>query len=212
MIQNLFEIPLWYDYIDPNTYNKTQLLTSIENNYKINPKRNNWKNNLCDMHHGHNDFDNPQYEKLNFNILKVVYQNKIKNFISEVLGDMGDCDCHLDIVNYTAMRSSGHMGRHDHFYHDTSFVGVHYLKFDPTQNSNIRFWNPHTTYPMLRKIHPELDNISVCQQVFVPEIREDMILIYPSFLEHDIPQQGETDSSRISIAFNFNFYKDESND
>jgi hypothetical protein len=211
MIHKLFDIPIWHDYVDPNTYNKTQLLTSIENNYKINPKRNKW-DAPSNMHHGYDDWDDPQYEKLNYNMLKIVYQNKINNFVNEVFDNIGDYNCNLQIVNYTAVDSFGHMTKHNHLGKKCSFVGVHYLKFDPTQHSSIRFWNPHTMFINLIGVHPEFSNLGFGNHTVIPPIEEDMILIYPSFLEHDIPQQKETDSLRVSIAFNFNFYKDESDD
>jgi len=211
MIQNLFSIPVWYDLVDPNSYNKEQLLNVIEKNYKNNPKRDKW-HGISNMHHSNSDEDNEDYEQLNYNILKVVYQNKINQFVKEVLGDINDQTCNLNIVNYTAMGSGGHMTRHDHLSRDCEFVGVHYLKFHQDEHYPIRFWNPHTLYPQLSNIHPLLKNINVCQRYFAPIVQEDMILIYPSFLEHDIPQQKETDSLRVSIAFNFKFYKDESDD
>ena len=211
MIENLFGIPVWYDLVDPNTYNKDQLITTIKNNYEKNPERNRWSD-FCKMHHGYHDFDNEEYEPLNLNILKVVYQNKINKFASEVLGDISGVRCNLEIVNYTAMESGGHMTRHDHVETSTSFVGVHYLKFKAGQHSNIRYWNPHTLFTMLPGYDQIYHKLGICNKFFSHPVQEDMITIYPSFLEHDIPLQGETDSLRLSIVFNLKIDSDTSDD
>lgn len=216
MLKNLFPLPLWIEQIDPSTYNKTQIIEDVYHNYNIDPLRDNFGNNFhvpCMMHHENRDHHNEKFKTLNYRMLKVVYQNAINRFleynfdVTSLSNEKYYCD--LDMSNYTAMTKNNHMGTHEHA--SSQFVGVHYVQFDKELHNGIRFWNPNNQY-VFCKVFESYDyfvNGSIHNKFYVPDIKEDTLVIFPGYLEHDVPPQPDIDSDklRISIAFNFNLVR-----
>lgn len=86
-----------------------------------------------------------------------------------------------------------HMHKHSNG-NNNIFSGVYYLKFDPTQHSSTRFYNP--------SFEIDFDKVrSNTYFVLQPTVKENQVIIFPSDIGHDVPQQI-SDQLRITISFN----------
>ena len=207
---NLFSLPIYQIKIDPNLYDKEKILSDIEYNKSLQNSRNATHQKIgrynSDIHHSYNDLDNEDFRIINYEKLLVVYQEIFKFFFDKVLFTKKQFNWDFEIVNYSAITEGQYFPIHNHI--ESAFATIHYLNFKD-DHALTRFNNPATFAEYMRNIRPELYNIvgdgidnSYMHEFFDVKAEEDDILIFPAVLQHQIPPQGQTKESRITISSN----------
>jgi hypothetical protein len=209
-MQQIFGFPVFIKNIDKKLYNKEEIIKNIEFNYNKNKKRNIWdKGNIneSDLHHSYGDWDNEEFNKINFDKLIPIYANIFSEFFKN-LKFKKEVKFKFEIVNYTCLTSSQYM--RSHFHPECDFSAVHYIKFDKTAHTSTLFENNNNFSDFSEIIKPSLNNIldnnhilnSWYFKYFRLNIEEDDICITPSLLSHSISKQLNTDKTRITIVCN----------
>jgi|DEB0MinimDraft_4_1074332.scaffolds.fasta_scaffold54164_3 hypothetical protein len=204
----LFGIPIYKVRVDPNLYDKKNIISTIEKNYSIGPRDNFDKNTK--MHMLLFDEKNSLYEKINYEKLQNVYNNIFKNFVNNLkLNHKGNLKCDYQIVNYTASNKEGNMQSHHHL-PDDNFASVHYLQLDKKQNTT-SFDNTHVYGNYLKYIFKDIYNVvdnkdsinSYLFENFKIDAQEDDMIIFPSVAKHYVEKQNFVSNKlRITIASN----------
>lgn len=204
-MNTLFGIPHYTNKINPDLYNKQEIIENIEYNYNINSYRNKF-DNKSNLHHSYFDNENSQFRKINYDKLVPLYDSVIKDFFSNIrFKEKFDYD--FQVVNYTCMKKGQNMESHIH--PDCDFTAVHYLKFKEEHQSTA-FQNSHRFSPFVDFMRPQLVNkldinhitnsyVSGSYQI---QTNEDDIHITPSFIFHSVPHLKETNDCRITIVIN----------
>lgn len=202
--KTIFEFPYFITKIDPQKYNKNEIIYSCIENYNKQPFRNTWDIE-SDLHHSFNDEKNPIFKKIDYSLLYPLYISAFNDVLKNIKLYESKNDWKLKIVNYTVTSKNQFMKPHHHF--PSHFSGVHYIKFDKEKDKLITFKNPFKIFldnfdPNFYKcfIHSQKDNTWMFSNISL-EIEEDDFIIFPSILEHFIPKTS-SDSKRISIATN----------
>jgi hypothetical protein len=208
MINQLFGYPVYRSSIDPKKYDKKNIISSIEKNYKKNPKRNEWeKNDLLksNIHHLSMDEKNQEYAFVDFSSLIPLYTKEIEKFVSN-LELKNEISFYYEIVNYTASSSDQFMNSH---VHTCDFSGVHYIQFHKNHFSTF-FRNPASYANYLPQISHDLVNSldhkylknSWANKLWNFETKEDDIVIFPGAAEHFVPPSEESEIIRMTVVFN----------
>jgi hypothetical protein len=203
----LFGFPTYISYLGDEKYDKKKIIKAIENNYKINKKRNCWEEG--NLHHSlFDDKNNNKYNKINLDTLKPIYHKHILKFIDSLKLNYAP-NYHYEIVNYTCMDVDGYMPFHIHKKCD--FAAVHYLQYDNTNNNATRLLNPLTYLPdfieseypnTFKKLDKNVSDNSFMLKSWVYNTQEDDLLIFPASLRHDVSQLKKTNKLRITISLN----------
>ena len=91
----------------------------------------------------------------------------------------------------------------NHCFHNTHhhwpalYSFVYYVRFDPKKHTGTTFHHPcrlQTQIYQMRNLQAET--------LFQPKVKEGDMVIFPSFLDHNVPM-NESDSPRTIVAFNF---------
>lgn len=209
---SLFHTDISKAYIDPTLWNKGRLIKDIEYNYNLDPTRNVW-NDSSNLHHYFNDWQNPQFRDLDLSNLNPLYNKIISDHMNNIkLKDNKILNWKWNIVNITAYSHKQFMHTHDHFLGQTIFTAVHYVSV-PNSHSYLNFLNPLVIaqyhHPLLETINSLLDNQYSKNSVYFSDwdqkLEEDTILIFPSFLKHQVkeaPKQNQEEKLRIGIVLN----------
>lgn len=214
MIKNttLFGFPVITTKINSKSYNKKSIISTIEKNFKLNKKRNQW-DKISLLHHSYNDDTNSKYHKVDYSTLMPVY----KKIITKILNNMNihtSCDFKLTIANYTCLSESNYMASHIHPF--TDFTAVHYIQFDKKNHTSTAFENvlPHIDY--IHQLSPELPKIlsnhssnSWIYDTWKLDVKEDDFCFSPSFLKHKIEPQTSKNKNRITIVLNISLKKNQ---
>lgn len=209
MISQLFGVPYYSTKIDPLLYNKSEIISSILENYSQDPLRNVWDNNdtvlTSKLHQGVNYFTNKNYIKINFNPLISIVQDKILNFFDH-LNFSKKFGYKFRIVNYTCMDQGNFLKDHNH---KCDFSGILYLKFNKDIHKPTAFVNGNNFSQYLNYFSPasslldtsDIDNSWVSPYFSVP-VNEDDFVIVPGCLNHFVPPFDGTNDLRMTIVFN----------
>lgn len=208
-INLLFGVPVFKSKISENEYNKQEILTNIEKNYNINPHRNVWSKD-SNLHHVYEDWDNPNFVRINFSQLTNLYNKKIIDFFDDFMAERYEFNWNL--VNYTCMKKNQFMNKHTHL--DSDFTGIHYIKFNkehaPTLYHNPANWSDFIrVIPFfdLQKTAQNNDNNSFLYEAWHIPIEEDDFVISPGILSHSVPKL-EIDDLRVTIVINIKIKND----
>lgn len=90
---------------------------------------------------------------------------------------------------------------HDHLgtlFQPSHFSFIHFLCYDGDNHKPPEFRDPLS---QLRTTSLELES-NRCGEVYVPDVKEGDLLMFPSYLQHYVPPGKKTDYPRITIAFN----------
>ena len=209
--QDLFSCPIYKIRIDPNSYDKEEILKDIKYNKSLKNTRNEPHQNFgngCDIHHSYSDFDNEDFRSINYEKLCAVYQEIFHRFFDKEIMTSNKYTWKFEIVNYSAITESQWFPVHNHM-QQNDFATVHYLNFK-NEHRKIRFKNPINFTPFVKNIRPEAlnildntapDNLYLWENFKFP-VKEDDMLIFPAALNHEIPVQGPTKEPRITISTN----------
>lgn len=101
-------------------------------------------------------------------------------------------------------------------YHDhingpmpVSYVGVHYIEFDPAEHVGTIFYNPLQGY--LKSMQPTTnekflpDDFKDMQKTI--DVQEGSLIIFPAYIGHSVMTQ-HSNKPRITIALNISIYED----
>tara|TARA_B100001250_G_C19647042_1_gene720860 strand:- start:294 stop:950 length:657 start_codon:yes stop_codon:yes gene_type:complete len=209
--ERLFGIPFSICNIDPESYNKEEIISDITYNYSKSPIRN--KGPIAgkddNVHHAYSDWENPQYIKSNYNELSGIYTKLIPECLKKF--DLNNFNFSFDIVNYSCMSEGSYMTMHDHCKVD--FVSLHYIQFDPTTHIQTEYVNeqPFSLYQKVftrpNKIGEIIDknvSTSMYSESWRLPVEEDSFHIVPGFLSHRVPVQPKCDKLRIVVIANIN--------
>ena len=202
----LFGFPVMNTKIDKKSYDRKSIISTIEKNFKINNKRNNWDKTSI-LHHAYGDFFNPKYHKVNFDTLIPVYKKVIRAMLEKMV-TRSDYNFNFSIVSYTCMSNSNHMKAHIH--PEVDFTTVHYIQFDKKHHTSTIFENtlPHADHinmvrPDLHKILSNNDALnSWVYGNWTSNAEEDDFYFLPSFLKHRIDPQASKNKNRITVVSN----------
>ena len=211
MSDMLFGFPVHKIRIDPDSYDKDNIVSDIKENYEIDNSRNAW--GISDLHHTYGDWNNEKFIDINYNKLKVVYHKTFEDFFSNNFKSSKSFNYHFEIVNYTAIKTGQHMDFHTHPSYD--FSCTHYINFNPKKHSSIKFGNFSTMGLYGKELMKETSNISDHHDIsnsyllggWHYPLEEDDMVIFPASLHHEVPKQEETDELRICIVTNIKLYE-----
>lgn len=207
----VFGVPFFQAHIPPDRYNKTDIISQIIENYKIDPERNNWSTTTkqySKLHHVVNDWENENFNKIDFSSLLHVYNDVIKKFFKSLhlTSEVEEKDYFWDISNYTCMSIGQNMAPH---VHPSDFTAIHYIRYNKDKHPSTNFRNPHVWNNYLSQCHGKLvkklkyDNLfnTWATGYWSPPVNEDEIIITPGCLEHLVPS-FETDELRMTLVIN----------
>lgn len=206
-MDKLFGYPVVKYKINPNNYNKEEIINTILHNYEIDKERNNWDPN-SNLHHSIDDELNNNFKTPNYSILEKIYLDMSKQYVKSLSINN---EIKIKIINYSVVEKNNHMDPHVHAHAD--FVGSHYISFDSQNHQPTLFINPSDSiFTYARVIKPELHKKFLNQNsslnswmlpAFTYPAVEDDVLIWPSLLKHGIHKQtNKSTKKRISIAWN----------
>ena len=204
----LFGCPIYKVKIDPSSYDKDQILSDIEHNYNLNSFRNNpLTGDECMIHHSHRDFENKDFVPINYDKLQAVYDENIKQFFANVYPIKRGYGWKCQIINYACITKGQWLVKHNHLPHD-DFSTVHYLRLKKG-HAPTRFFNPADFASYVKDIQPTLfDKLdfnnpinSYMYENWIPNAKEDDMIIFPAALQHDIPLHS-SDELRVTISTN----------
>jgi len=209
--KHLFGFPIIKTKINKTLYDKKNIINTINKNYRINNKRNNW-DNLSVLHHVNNDWKNTKYKKINFNKIIPVYEDALRKTLNE-LNFICDYSFKFEIVNYTCLDKDNFMRPHIHS--KCHFTAVHYLQFDKKNHTGTRYYNTLPFIDHIGELAPELLDIfslnnstnSWLRETWLEDAEEDDFYLYPSFLKHSIDPQKSKSKKRITIIINIKLTK-----
>lgn len=210
MLNSLFNFHYYKTKINPQDYNKEELISSMLDNYSIDSSRNEW-NSICDMHHEYNDRGNEKFKNIDYSQLIPLYYSAVNDFISEIKF-VDEVYWQFEIQNYTVTSKGQSMVPHHHI--PLVFAAVHYLKFDPNEHNSTVFHNP-SSYGLLLDFHysdkrdlfdkNNENNLWMWNDVMV-DVEEDDLIIFPAIVNHSIGSSN-SEKERVTIALGIDIEK-----
>lgn len=207
---DFFSSFIFRDKINPLEYNKSDIVNSCIENYKIDKNRNNWDGESV-LHHAYDDFENDKFLKLDLTEVRKIYYKILYSFFKENFYQLSNIQVNSKIVNVSV--NTKFMNWHHHFGYSNNehdmFSFVHYIKFEKENHGKINFKNPlmfsEYTRPssiLMCEMGPK--NMDVFQSSIEVDVEEDDLIIFPSYFEHMVFQKNEIveSSPRIMIAGN----------
>lgn len=213
-IKNLFQHNIFKYKIDPKSFNKKDIVDTINLNFSKQQDRNHFDNTnvvSSDLHHSYNDIDNKELPLPDYSSLIPIYENVFKELYANIKFKPGtEINYHFQIVNYTCTNKSQFMRKHWHL-PSADFSCIHYLQFDE-EHSPTLFYNPGNTvarsYKSIKtKFVDSLDleeysNLGYAEYT-APKFDEDDMIIFPGYLDHEIPQaKHKYKRNRITVVSN----------
>lgn len=203
MKSNFFGLPMYQTSIHPNSYDKKNIIKTIEDNYSRSTYRNEWDKfqiNSSNFHHSNSDESNPTFAKVDYSSLIHIYRSIIDDFIGAPYKH--------DIVNYTVCNEGQYMKYHDHIFHCDFFM-IHYVQFDKLVHKPTLYKNTHVfadyfedlRWDTFSNSEDNLDNAWMRKEIFI-DVDEDDIVIAPSSVPHMIPVGQKSELNRITIVSN----------
>lgn len=213
----LFSSNLYTYTIDPSSYDKHSIISTVVENYNKSPNRNKWeeKNSLgvkSNLHHYYSDWDNGVFKNVDLGSLVKVYKSILPTFLDNI-GIGKELEFNFKINNITVFNdNTQYMNEHHHSgKNKTVFSAVHYLQADET-SSPITFTNPSSffIYPdvqMLDTIQASIQEPGIHNSMFfdywsIPVV-EDQLIIFPAWLKHKVmPTNTVPKKHRIAVVTN----------
>ena len=206
MFKNLFGLPVYKSKINPDIYNKKEIIDTITENYLKDKTRNSW-DSLSSLHHSNNDEENKNFKEINYQDLLPIYNKEISKFLDS-MSLLRYTKFSYNVSNYTCMENSNYMK--SHYHNDCDFNLVHYIKFNKTQHIPTLYENTHSFSNYCRDLRPNLKNVldsssennSWYYSNYCVEVNEDDFVITPAFLFHSVPLQKNVTETRMTIVLN----------
>ena len=131
-----------------------------------------------------------------------MFKNAINDNLTEMHDSLGGrpfCDIEMTEAWINVYHKGQSQEIHTHCGGDnTTFSCAYFLQYNPEVDGKFVFYNPsqdhHQGY--FSKNYP-------CTNTWFPEVREGDIIIFPSYLHHQVAPQPQSDSARITVSANF---------
>jgi len=137
--------------------------------------------------------------------MEVLQDNKnlLDNQYRECLDEIFDREYKADIndIWYNVYLDGEYQEVHDHIgsvLNPAHFSCIHFLSFNRGEHQPPEFRDP---LAQLRHLSLEFDSNN-CGDVYVPDIHEGDLLMFPSYLQHCVLPCRKTEYPRITISFN----------
>ena len=130
-------------------------------------------------------------------------QNLLDNQYRECLDEIFDKDYTADIndIWYNVYFDGEYQEIHDHLggaLNPAHFSCIHFLSFNKEEHQPPEFHDP---LAQLRHLSVEFDS-NDCGDIYVPDVDEGDLLMFPSYLRHCVLPCEKTEYPRITISFN----------
>ena len=203
MPSSFFGLPYLKTKIRPRSYDKKNIIKTIEDNYVLSNNRNEWDKhelNKSNFHHSNSDEDNSYFSAVDYTSLLKPYRKVIDSFIK--------APYRYDIVNYTVCNEGQYMKYHDHIFHCDYFM-VHYVQFDKKIHTPTLYKNTHVfseyfedlRYDTFSNTEDNIENAWMRKEYAI-EVDEDDVVIVPSAVPHMVPVNQKSPTNRITIVTN----------
>jgi len=137
--------------------------------------------------------------------LEVIENNRdiLESEYIECMREVFDRDFNIefDSIWYNVYMDGEYQEVHDHLgtpLNPTHFSFIHFLSFNKGEHNPPEFRDPLS---QIRNLSLELDRTR-CGEVYVPDVKEGDLLMFPSYLQHCVLPGKKTSYPRITIAFN----------
>ena len=110
-------------------------------------------------------------------------------------------DVSINKIWYNVYTDGEYQEVHDHLgslFEPSHFSFIHFLCFDKENHNPPEFRDPLS---QLRTTSLELERNN-CGEVYVPDVKEGDLIMFPSYLQHCVPPGKKTEYPRITISFN----------
>jgi hypothetical protein len=212
----LFSPSIWRTRIPPELYDKEEILKTIEENYNVSPVRNNWGDpeSRDSWHHTYGDEDNPNFKKVSLDKVNEQYGIIVREFI-DAMKPIVPINYHYRVSNITANKKNQSMKVHNHLSkvtgteHWSSFNAVHYMNFKKG-HPGTKILNPSMFAQYFKTFEhvsgmfdPTTSDNTEFTDVTIMQVKEDDIVIMPSYLNHGVDGQNvEIDDLRVTVVIN----------
>jgi len=191
---SIFPITIFKSKVSDNNGLKTLLCPKILRNSEYLTIPEDWTTNKVKT-----SFEN-EPEGLELLNQDSVYFNLLTQKYTECVSNIFYKDFKISIprIWYNVYTDGEYQEEHDHLtgpFTITHFSCIHFLSFDPNKHKPPEFRDPLS---QLRNLSVELE----CGEVYVPQIEEGDLLIFPSYLKHWVPPSQKTDYPRVTLSFN----------
>ena len=131
--------------------------------------------------------------------LKEFCEQHIKIYGKELLNPKEKIDFYITQSWLNMIKPGGHIQKH---YHENSIIsGVFYIS--TVEDDKLLFHDPnHNRVRCMIKIQPKEPTLVNGAYIQAIEIDNGILLLFPSWLEHNVPPNLKATTNRISISFN----------
>lgn len=131
------------------------------------------------------------------------YKSLLEEHYIECISEFFDKEFNfiIDKIWYNIYTDGEYQEVHDHLgtsLNPTHFSLIHFLSFNKNEHKPPEFRDPIS---QLRMLSLEFDN-NKCGEVYVPDVEEGDLLMFPCYLQHCVPPVKRTNYPRITISFN----------
>jgi hypothetical protein len=131
------------------------------------------------------------------------YKSLLEEHYIECISEFFDKEFNFNIdkIWYNIYTDGEYQEVHDHLgtsLNPTHFSLIHFLSFNKDEHKPPEFRDPIS---QLRMLSLEFDN-NKCGEVYVPDVEEGDLLMFPCYLQHCVPPGKKTNYPRITISFN----------
>ena len=201
----LFGLPVFKTKINPNEYNKKDIVEIIDNNFKKEKERNVWSTDPwgTKIHQSLHDDNNKNFQTPDYTFVAKTYVKPLQDYLSQ-LNLKRDIKFNLKVINYTASNFQSLMEPHLHG--NSEFSMIHYIKFDKNENAPTTFLNPYNFfgYNVRMELLSNKMNLKNLQnswnmEEWVYDTEEDDLIIFPAVLKHMVKNK-DSNKLRITLA------------
>ena len=131
------------------------------------------------------------------------HKNLLENQYSECLDEIFDKDFTADIddIWYNVYLDGEYQELHDHLgsvLQPAHFSCIHFLSFNKQEHEPPEFRDP---LAQLRHLSLEFESNN-CGDTYIPNVSEGDLIMFPSYLQHQVLPCKKTNYPRITISFN----------
>ena len=129
--------------------------------------------------------------------LKKFCEQHIENYVKQVINPLRELDFYITQSWLNVVEPGGSIHRH---WHANSIIsGSFYISTE--EDDRIVFTDPNKAVRGIIKLDQKEYNVWNSQTWFFP-VENNLLFLFPSWLEHEVPPNEKATTNRISLAFN----------